>query len=372
MLRQGQLDGIGRFSFEMLKRITRRNPEVHFVFLFDREVSEEFIFSDNITPIILWPQARHPILYRLWFEWSVRSLLNQMKPDLFFSPDGFLSLGAKCPQLPVIHDINFFHHPEDLRRSYSRYYNKFFPKFAKLAAQILTVSEYSKKDIAAHFKIESEKIQVAYNGISEGFYSRGELKNAATRNKFSNGNPYFLYVGSMHPRKNIVRLLIAFDAFKKSTGAPHSLVLCGPEFWGLKSIEAAHVSLKHKKDVIITGRIPEQDLQEIYSAAFAFVYVPYFEGFGIPLVEAMASEIPVITSNITSMPEVCADAALYVNPMNVEEISGAMTYLLNDSEKRIELVKKGTNRKNNFNWDAGADIVWDCIRSCVTPATSQR
>src|SRR5690606_17933001 len=109
------LDGMGWFSYQTLKRITRPHPDVHFVFLFDRPFNEQFLFSENITPLVLSPQARHPLLYYTWFQHSVKNLLNRMRPDLFLSPDGFLSLGAKCRQLPVIHDINFHHHPKDSR-----------------------------------------------------------------------------------------------------------------------------------------------------------------------------------------------------------------------------------------------------------------
>ena len=131
LLIKNKLDGIGRFTHETLKRITTEHKEHHFVFLFDRDFDEEFIFSDNITPLILGPQARHPVLFYIWFEMSVGNVLNKLKPDLFLSPDGYLSLRARCKSLPVIHDINFAHYPQDLPYSVRKYYNHFFPKFAK-------------------------------------------------------------------------------------------------------------------------------------------------------------------------------------------------------------------------------------------------
>src|SRR5258706_13058350 len=114
---------MGWFSYQTLKRLTRQNPDVHFVFLFDRKFDKEFIFSDNITPLILSPPARHPLLYYAWFQFSVKGILDKMKPDLFLSPDGFLSLGANCRQLPVIHDLNFLHYPRDSKWLTSKYYN---------------------------------------------------------------------------------------------------------------------------------------------------------------------------------------------------------------------------------------------------------
>lgn len=366
MLIAGKIDGFGRFSLEILKRLTHNNPQVHFVFLFDREYDDEFIFSDNITPIVLSPKARHPLLYYYWFEFSVKSILNRMNPDLFFSPDGFLSLGADCKQIGVLHDINFFHHPKDLKWIYSKYYNHFFPRFAKKSNRLITVSEYSKQDISKNYNINADKIGVVYNGISNGFYPRTEKTNLETREKISNGCPYFLFVGSIHPRKNIPILLKAFDVFKKQTGSPYKILLCGQFFWGLNEIEKVFDAMEFRSDVILTGRVGETQLQEIYSAAECLTYVPYFEGFGIPLVEAMASGIPIITSKTTSMPEVAGDAAILVNPLDVEEIANAMVEVSNNQHKKNQLVQNGLQRKNLFSWDESASRVWNCIVKTIS------
>ena len=365
MLIRNRIDGIGRFSLEILKRVTQKNPDVHFVFLFDRDYDPDFIFSDNITPMVISPKARHPVLYYYWFGIAVKSLLNTMKPDLFFSPDGFLSLGADCKQVGVMHDINFFHHPKDLKWSYSKYYNRFFPKFASRADALLTVSEYSKNDIVRNFGIQPEKISVVYNGISDGFYPREEEKNQATRLKFAKGYPYFLFVGSIHPRKNIPLLLKAFNAFKREFGTPHKLILCGQFFWGMKEIESVFDKMEFNEDVIITGRLDEIQLREIYSAAEALTYVPYFEGFGIPLVEAMASGIPIITSSTTCMPEVVGDAALLVNPSDMDEIKNAMYRVVADHALKAKLIANGLVRKELFNWDKSADQVWKCFSAVL-------
>ena len=365
MLITDRIDGIGRFSLEILKRITIANPETHFVFLFDREYDDEFIFSDNITPLVLSPKARHPLLYYYWFEFSVKSILNKMKPDVFFSPDGFLSLKADCKQIGVIHDINFFHYPDDLKWIYSKYYNYFFPRFSKRANHIFTVSEYSKSDIIKNYQLSPDKIEVIYNGVGEGFFQRGEEKNKATRLNFSKGCPYFLFVGSIHPRKNIPVLLKAFDLFKKQYGTDHKLLLCGQLFWGMSEIEIVFDKMEFNSDVIITGRVEEEKLQEIYSAAECLTYVPYFEGFGIPLAEAMASGIPIISSNTSCMPEVVGDAGLLVDPNNVEEIKNAMHRGISDNHLKKNLIQKGIERKKLFDWDKSAEKIWECMNLIV-------
>lgn len=356
---------MGWFAQQTLSRITARNPDVHFVFLFDRNFDEQFIFSDNITPVILAPQARHPILYYSWFQFSVKNILNKMKPDLFLSPDGFLSLGAKCKQLPVIHDINFMHYPQDSKWLTSKYYTYYFPKFAKAASRIATVSEFSKSDISNKFHIPKDNIDVVYNGIHSFFKVSSELEKKSTREKFTQGKNYFLHVGSLHPRKNIVNLIHAFDLFKEESGSDNKLVLAGPSFWGLSDIENACKQSKHGQDIIFTGRLKDSELNLVLGAAEALTYVPYYEGFGIPLVEAMQARIPIITSNVTSLPEIAGEAALLVNPFDIHEIKKAMLLLHFDKELQQKLVAKGQKQKEKFSWDKSAELLWQSVQKTI-------
>ena len=352
---------MGWFSYQTLKRITQKNPDVHFVFLFDRNFDEEFIFSDNITPMILGPQARHPFLYYAWFQFSVKNLLNKMKPDLFLSPDGFLSLGAKCRQLPVIHDINFLHHPGDSKWLTSKYYNHFFPKYAKEATRIATVSEFSKEDIATNYKIDPTKIDVVYNGINSFFKPVDEPGKQATKEKFSYAKDYFLSVGSLHPRKNTAALIRAFSLFKKETHSDIKLLLAGPGFWGLSDIHKVIEETGMKAEVIFTGRLKDEDLALVLGSALALTFVPYYEGFGIPLIEAMEAQVPIITSNVTSLPEVVGDAALLVNPKEINEIKNAMLRIFREEILRKDLIEKGKVQKEKFSWDKSADLLWQCV-----------
>lgn len=356
---------MGWFSYQTLKRITTKHPNVHFVFLFDRPFDSEFLFSDNITPIIIGPQARHPFLYYAWFEFSVKNTLNSLKPNLFLSPDGFLSLGASCKQLPVIHDINFLHNPQDIKPLTRRYYNYFFPRFAKKATRIATVSEYSKKDIADNYKISADKIDVVYNGINSDFKPLSDEIKKQTKQKFSKGCDYFLFVGSLHPRKNISRLIEAFGAFKKESNSDIKLLLAGPQYWGMSEIYKSIDTLACKEDIIFTNRLSNEDLANVMASAFALTFVPYFEGFGIPLVEAMQSEIPIITSNVTSLPEIAGDAALYANPFEVNDIKNAMLKLYSNPSLKIDLIEKGKQRKNLYSWDKSADLLWQSIEKTI-------
>lgn len=367
LLLKDKLEGISWFTYQTLSIITKKNHDVHFIFLFDRPYSDEFIFSANVTPMILSPQARHPILYYAWFQFSVKSLLNRLKPDLFLSPDGFVCLGAKCKQLAVLHDINFYHHPKDLKWLTSKYYNYFFPKYAKQATRIATVSEYSKADIATHYKINTTKIDVVYNGIHSFFKPATEREKQQTKLKFTNGHDYFVHVGSLIPRKNIPNLIKAFALFKQQHKTTTKLVLVGSAYWGIAPITKIINDTNLTKDVIFTGRLKDEDLNLVLASAIALTFVPYYEGFGIPLIEAMQTHTPVITSNVTSLPEIAGDAALYVSPLNVDEIKNAMFKLYNDKDLRHELIEKGKLQKQNFSWDKSANLLWQsCIQTINT------
>lgn len=195
-----RLDGIGRFTFETLQRITQAQPNSHFVFLFDRKIHEDFIFSENITPVKLFPPARRPWLFNAWLNYSVAGVLRDLQPALFLSPDGFLPLKGKTPCLPVIHDLNFEHYPEDLPVNIKNWYKKKFPLFANRATRIATVSAFSKNDIASKYNIEKNKIDVVYNGAAHGFQPLTEVQILETRKKLQ-AALLFLYIGALHPRK---------------------------------------------------------------------------------------------------------------------------------------------------------------------------
>jgi glycosyltransferase involved in cell wall biosynthesis len=365
LLLKNKLEGIGWFSYETLKRITNSQPKDHFIFLFDRDFDNDFIFSDNITPIILSPQARHPFLFYWWFEFSVAAFLNKYNADLFLSPDGYLSLNAKVKQLAVIHDLNFEHYPNDVPFLVRKYYKHFFPKFANKATRIATVSEFSKNDIAKQYLIDPEKIDVVYNGCNELYKPIDEILKKQTKHKFSLNCDYFLFVGALHPRKNISRLFEAFDSFKSKQSSNVKMLIVGEKYYWTSEIKQTYINMNYREDVIFTGRLSTEDLKNVLGSAIAMTYVPYFEGFGIPILEAMNCDIPIITSNVTSMPEVAKDAALLVDPFSIDSIANAMHSLVNDKNLRNTLIIKGRKRKLDFSWDKTSHALWESIERTI-------
>jgi glycosyltransferase involved in cell wall biosynthesis len=365
LLLKGKLEGIGWFTFETLIRMTQNHPEHEFIFIFDRPYDPDYIFSDNITPVVIGPQARHPLLFYIWFDFQIPKVLKKYKADLFLSPDGYLSLRTKVPQLAVIHDINFVHRPDDLPWLIAKYYNYFFPKFARIAKRIATVSFYSKEDIARSFKIDYDKIDVVYDGINQIFEPLPEKEKTKIRKKYTGGTEYFLFVGALHPRKNVSGLLQAFDSFKGETTNNIKLMIVGGEMHKTGDIFETYENMRFKNDVVFTGRVSTDELHDIFGAALALTFVPFFEGFGIPVVEAMSAGVPVICSNTTSIPEVGGNAVVYADPMKIDQITDAMIKLANDKDLRKELIEKGFEQKNKFSWDETANLLWQSIKRAL-------
>jgi glycosyltransferase involved in cell wall biosynthesis len=361
LLLKDRLEGIGWFTYETLRRITIRQPETRFYFIFDRPWHRDFIFSENVIPIVAKPQARHPLLFYIWFEHSLPGIFKKIRPDLFFSPDGYLSLNADVPSVSVIHDLNFEHYPMDLPWLVRKYYRYYFPRFAHKAERIMTVSEYSRRDIHQRYGISKEKIDVVYNGANENFAPLTAEEISETRKKFSGGLPYFVFVGSLHPRKNLARLFAAFDRYRDSSPEKTRLVIAGTKKWWTSEIEKTYNNMKYRSDVLFTGRVPEHELNRIIGSALAMVYVSNFEGFGIPILEAFYCGVPVITSTVTSMPEVAGDAALFADPGSVDSIAEKMMAAASDEKLREELINKGFRRAELFTWERTADKVWESL-----------
>ena len=361
ILRNKQTDGIGYFTINAISRIIKAHPETQFLILCDKNFTENYFDFDNVTKHHIFPALRHPLLYVFYMEFILPFFLRKHKPDVFVSAEGFLSLLSGCKQLPIIYDINFEHKPEDLKLQNRLYFRFFFKRFARKAKRIATISEYSKQDIAEFYKIDLNKIDNVSCGINSNFCPLTATEVGETRNKWSNGKPYFFFVGSMHPRKNINRLISAFNLFKQHTNADTKLLLAGTILWSKSEIEQTYTTSAYKDDIIFTGRLTDADLQKVLGAALALSFVPIFEGFGLPIVEAMQSGVPVICSNVTSMPEIAGDATILVDPFNVENIAAGMGQLYSNEALRDQLIRKGHIQKQLFSWDRTAALLWETI-----------
>ena len=359
-LLSSKMEGFGWYTYEVVKRMVLEHPEHEFVFFFDRPFDKQFVFAKNVTPIVLFPPARHPFLFVWWFEISLKKALKKHQIDVFFSPDGYLSLGAVTKQIGVIHDLNFEHNPTDVPPIARWYLRTFFPRFAKKASAIITVSDFSKNDIRTTYGIDASKIHVAWNGASTEFKRLNNEEKLAVKAHFSKNRPYFLFVGSLHPRKNLPNLLRAFHAFAQNNHEI-DLIIAGAEMWKNKQVDTSFLDEQTTSRIQFTGHVSLATLTSLMGAAHTFIYVPYFEGFGIPLVEAMRCGIPIIAGNKTALPEVAGDAALLVDPHNVQEIATKMQELATNETIHAALSEKSYARSTLFSWNNSASLVWQII-----------
>jgi glycosyltransferase involved in cell wall biosynthesis len=365
VLRNKNLDGIGYFTVNTISRLIKNHPEIDFLVLVDKKFTEPYFDFENVTKHYIFPALRHPLLYVFYMEFIAPFFYKKHKPDLVIAPDGIISLNTSVKQLCIIHDIHFVHYPSFIKFSNKIYYNFFFKKFCKKATAIATVSQFCKNDIATTFSINREKVSVVYNGINTNLQPPNLQQQNATKDKWTNSKDYFFYIGGLHPRKNLVRLLQAFDLFKSNTKSDIKLVIAGGVLWDGDEITEQHDRCSCKNDILFTGRLTEDELNLLFGSSNALTLVSIFEGFGIPLVEAMELQIPILTSNVTAMPEVVGDAAYLVNPLDINDIAKGMKLIIEDCDLADDLVKKGNEQKKKFSWDNSSKSLWEVIEKIL-------
>ncbi len=361
LLLKDRMEGIAVFTWEICRRMAVDHPEDDFFFFFDRTPASEFTSLQNITSVVLAPQARHPLLWKTWFELSIPRALKKHKIDVFFSPEFYLSKSAKIPTVIVTHDLGFLHYPETYKSSHVDYFKSEVPLFLEKANHIIAVSSFTKNEIIHAYDLAVDNITVVGNACRDSFKVLDEASKDDIRKKVTNGHPYMLYLGSVHPRKNLARLVKAFTIFKKETNNPHKLILYGR--WAFKNEELKKLidASPFKADILLSGD-DAIAVEHIVGAATCLVYPSLYEGFGIPIIEAMACGVPVIASDRGAMKEVGGDAACYVDPKNVDSIALALKNVCLettvDRKKLIENVRR-------YSWDESAEKVYGVLNNSI-------
>jgi glycosyltransferase involved in cell wall biosynthesis len=364
-LLKDKLEGYGYFIRELFTVLTRQHPEHQFYFLFDRPFDPSFEFPANVECMVVPPPARHPLLWKYWYDLKLPGVLKRIKADVFVSPDGICSLTTRVPQCLVIHDIGIIHYPADYKKEHYLFYKRYIPSFLKKAARIATVSGFSKNDIVKRYGTDPAKIDVVYNGVKEVFRPVEPSMAAQVKDEFTGGLDYFLYLGAIQPRKNLINLLKAFSIFKKRQQSSMKLVITGRMAWKNESFLELMNTYKYRDEVVMTGYLEETKVANLLGSAYALVYPSLFEGFGVPVLEAMAAGIPALTSAKTSMEEIAGDAGLYFDADNFEDIAEKMMLIYKDESLRKRLVDRGRERASAFSWQQSAQLMWDCISKAV-------
>jgi glycosyltransferase involved in cell wall biosynthesis len=359
-------EGYGRFTREISYGLAAANKDDEYYFLYDKPFPSNKLSFSNVKQIVAGPPARHPLLWKYWYDLRIPRLLKKHKADIFFSPDGICSLHTKVPQVLAIHDLAFLHYPQYLPKTQQWFYQHYTPAFIRKAKKIITVSSFSRSDLIKQYPFAKDKIEVVYNAADPAFRPFTWTEKESWKDSFTEGREYFLYVGSVHPRKNLINLLKAFSGFKKRQKTNMQLVIAGRLAWQHEDFTKALSTFKFRNDVKLTGYVPPEDLVKLMGAAYALIYPSVWEGFGMPVLEAMQAGVPVLCSGTSALPEIAADAALFFDPLKSEDIGLQMAHVYKDEQARSLMIERGLTRAASFSWSQSCQQVREIIQDAAS------
>ena len=377
MLARGTRTGIEEYTTNLLANMLSLNTDLKFKLFYNGYQKVKLNYDWLKLPNVELKQYRIPNRFLdtslYFFDYpKIDKLLEGV--DVFFSPHIFLSsVSKKCKTVTTFHDLSFEKYPEFYSANKNYWHFSMNPKKqARKVDKIIAVSESTKNDLIKNYGINPHKIRVIYSGVNQELRIKNyESRITEIRKKYNLPEKYILYLGTLEPRKNIIGLIKAFELLKKNPpsslcergSSDIKLVVAGSKGWLYKDIFKVAENSSVKKDIIFTGFIDDEDKSILYSQAELFIYPSFYEGFGFPPLEAMVCGTPVITSNVSSLPEAVGDAAITINPYNLDELHRAMEMVLNDDKLKNALVEKGFEQVKKFSWQKCARESLDFISS---------
>ena len=366
---QGGRSGVAQYVFSLVRELIRTGDVDLNVFVLEDELPLLDFAKEGCRVIPVPRAAAPPVKNILWHQLKLPQLAGDLKLDVLHVPSyRRLVRSAPCPTVGTIHDLAPFHvkGKYDLARMF--YGRVIVKSLARAQKEIIAVSHCTARDIETYFGIPQSRLHVIHNGIDHDRFFPGDIQTARawTEEKHNLCAPLFLYVSRLeHPGKNHVRLIEAFTAFKRVTGSRWQLALGGGDWHGSEEIKSAASASPFASDIRFLGFVPDADLPNLYRAAQAMVYPSLFEGFGLPPVEAMACGTPVISSTRGALEEVVAEAALTINPEDVENMTQALTRIAEDDGLARDLRAKGISNAARFRWSRTADEVMKIYRRAM-------
>lgn len=352
------LEGYGHYTVSIFKLLVKQYPQHQFVFVYDRPHPTDLIIGENVESITVAPAARHIPAFFYWYNISAALAVKKIKADVWVQPYGFCSLSTSVPQVLVVHDLAFKHFPQHISWTQRWHYAAMTPRFLKKAKRVVTVSEFSKQDIIQSYPQLALDPTVISGAARSGFVPLSWEEKEQVKEAYTEGYEYFLCVGGINPRKNMMHILKAFSLFKKWHKSNMKLVFAGRLAWQYQEFVEKLKTFKYRNDVVLTGYVAETILQKLTGAAYASLYVTHFEGFGLPIVEAMQSGVPVVVGNNSSMPEVGGEAVLYADASDPENIASQMQALYRNEKMREKLIQKGLEQAALYSWEQAAQLFW--------------
>ena len=337
-----------------LKKIDNKNEYVLF-FSGDRPIPEVILgagFDYDISKI----PTSNQILKLLWPHLYLPYVIKKNKIDLFHESSFIAPVFKRCPTVITVYDIAYLYIPSCFTYRQKLYFRSLLSGSIKRSDLIIAISENTKKDIINNFAVSPDKVQLVYGGVDETFRpfeDREELERI--RKVYKIKGDFILSVSGITPRKNFIRLIKAFKLLKDQRKIDAQLVVVGGKGWSYEGVFREVALSGLEEEVIFCGYVPKEHLLCLYNMADVFVFPSLYEGFGLPILEAMACATPVVASNASSMPEVCGEAALMVDPHNIEELASAISEVRDNVYLRQALVEKGLEQVNKFSWKKTAE-----------------
>ena len=354
-----KLTGIGRYALEICKRISVLDHDADLSYFYG--YYNKKLYMTDIPPSGQFTKKIKNFLGKYYYiKKTTRECLlflsrfSSQTFDLYWEPNIVPIEHIQSKYLvTTVHDFSFQHYPECLPQENKEYLQKHFWKNVKKSDRIITGSQYIKDEIVDQLHYDAARVEVIHHGIDHEYFQR--LDRATLQGFIAEHNlpkNFILFVGSIEPRKNLKNALLAYNSLPAAFKKEYKFVLAG--FSGWKNEEVMKIIRKEKENIVYLGYLSNQDLAYLYNLASVFLYPSLYEGFGLPPLEAMACGTPVIVSDSSSLPEVCRDAAYYIDPRSTESISDGIMKVTSDSELRSTLAQKGIDRANMFSWDASA------------------
>jgi glycosyltransferase involved in cell wall biosynthesis len=370
--KKGEAGGVGHYVYQLIRHLLKIDEENEYILFFDHRIKKKKIkkFSKKNTKIVFYPFYLYSKFIPSSFSHHLfDALIKKEEIDVFhfpYIPSPPKKINVKT--VATIHDLSLLRIPNLFPKKEVEKEKEELSFIFPFIDKIIAVSESTKKDLITLFNLPPEKIKVIYHGVDERFFKPSSKEGIEkVKKKYKIKGDYIFFLSPLTVRKNISRIVQAFEMVKdeiKKDPEKFSkiikrknlqLVLAGKEGFGFSEIKKKIKASSYKKDIILTGYVEPEDLNHLFDGAKVFIFPSLYEGFGLPLIEAMARRIPIITSNLSSMPEIVGENnALFVNPYKTEEIANALVTLLSDKEVRKKITEKSLERAKQFQWEKTA------------------
>ncbi len=358
--------GINQYTKNIVKSLAKIDKDNDYILFCNVKSRYDWLKFNNIKEEVIWLPHFEKFTEKFWTEVLLPNRLASKKIDLFHSPRFTLPQKKPCKFIITMHDLAFKKFPQLVKKEEINVFRNQIEAAVNRADKIIADSQNTKKDLINLFNIRNDKIEVIYLGVDEVYHPiRTQELLRETKNKYNLPREFILFVGTIEPRKNLKRLIEAFYELKKNKSIEHGLVIVGEKGWLCDDIFETLGKLHLNQDVIFAGYIPESELPLIYNAADLFVFPSLYEGFGLPPLEAMACGVPVVTSNVSSLPEVVGDAAILVDPYNIQAIAEAIEQVLENNNLREKMIEKGFNQAKKFSWEKAARETLNLYYKCL-------